>query len=188
MNICVPVTEDKGLDSPISAHFGSAPLFVVCDTDSGAVRALSNRNAAHEHGMCQPLLSLQGEQIDGIVVGGIGMGALSKLQASGIRVFLTGPGTVAEAVAVYRAGRCRGDSATAWGIMARVTAGRLRRARGLTDRLRPHRRETPTAPAGRSSAGGRSGGLVEEAAEGGPARCRSMNIRRRLTFHARASR
>ena len=104
MNICVPVTEDKGLDSPISAHFGSAPLFVVCDTDSGAVRALSNRNAAHEHGMCQPLLSLQGEQIDGIVVGGIGMGALSKLQASGIRVFLTGPGTVAEAVAAYRAG------------------------------------------------------------------------------------
>ena len=104
MNICVPVTEDKGMASPISLHFGSAPLFVVCDTDSGTVRSLANRNHEHAHGMCQPLLSLEGERIDGIVVGGIGMGALSKLQAAGIRVFLCGEGTVGDAVSAYRAG------------------------------------------------------------------------------------
>ncbi|MBI5489622.1 MAG: NifB/NifX family molybdenum-iron cluster-binding protein [Deltaproteobacteria bacterium] len=107
MNICVPVTEDKGLESPISEHFGSAPLFVVCDTEGGTVRALTNRNQVHAHGMCQPLLSLQGEQIDGIVVGGIGMGAMMKFQAAGIRVFLTGPGTVGEAVSAWRAGTLR---------------------------------------------------------------------------------
>ena len=104
MNICVPVKEDKGLQSPISLHFGSASLFVVFDTESGAVRALANRNHEHAHGMCQPLLSLEGEKIDGIVVGGIGMGALSKLQAAGIRVFLCGEGTVSDAVDAYRAG------------------------------------------------------------------------------------
>jgi predicted Fe-Mo cluster-binding NifX family protein len=107
MNICVPVTEDKGLQSPISLHFGSAPLFVVFDTDSGTVRPLPNRNQHHAHGMCQPLLSLEGQEIDGIVVGGIGMGALSRLQAAGIRVFLCGEGTVQDAVNAYRAGALR---------------------------------------------------------------------------------
>ena len=79
MNICIPVTEDNGTASPVSRHFGSAPLFLIVDTDSGACRAVPNRNQHHSHGMCMPLASLAGERIDGMVVGGIGMGALSKL-------------------------------------------------------------------------------------------------------------
>ena len=42
-------------------------------------RAIPNRNEHHAHGMCQPLVAIQGEDIGGIVVGGIGMGALNKL-------------------------------------------------------------------------------------------------------------
>jgi len=104
MNICIPVTEDKGTASPVSPHFGSAPMFMIVDTDSGACRAVPNRNAHHSHGMCMPLASLAGESIEGMVVGGIGMGALAKLGAAGIRVFRSEHATVDETVAAFRAG------------------------------------------------------------------------------------
>ena len=104
MNICIPVTEDNGAASPVSPHFGSAPLFMIVDTDSGACRAVPNRNTHHGHGMCTPLASLAGESIDGMVVGGIGMGALAKLGAAGVRVFRSEHATVEDTVAAFRAG------------------------------------------------------------------------------------
>ncbi len=104
MNLCLPITRNLGLKSPVSAHFGSAPLFLVVDTESGRCREIPNRNQHHAHGMCQPLESLAGERFDGIVVGGIGQGALGKLRAAGIRVFLANAFTVEEAVAALTSG------------------------------------------------------------------------------------
>ncbi len=104
MNLCLPVTGNLGLKSPVSAHFGSAPLFLVVDTESGQCREIPNRNQHHAHGMCQPLESLAGERFDGIVVGGIGQGALAKLRAKGVRVFLANAGTVGDAVAAFTSG------------------------------------------------------------------------------------
>jgi len=107
MNICIPVNEDKGIQSEVCAHFGSAPAFMIVDIDSGSCRAVANHNQHHGHGMCMPLQSLQGEKIDGMVVGGIGMGALNKLNAAGIRVYISDHGTVAETLAAFKAGALR---------------------------------------------------------------------------------
>ena len=107
MNICIPVTDDKGLESRVNAHFGSAPIFLVVDTENGACRAISNRNLNHGHGMCQPLLSLAGERVDGMVVGGIGMGALGKLQAANIQVYLSEHPTAAATVEAFKAGKLK---------------------------------------------------------------------------------
>ena len=104
MKICIPVEVDKGLQSAVCAHFGSAPAFMLVDTDTEACRAIVNGNQHHGHGMCMPLQSLQGEEIDGMVVGGIGMGALNKLTAAGIQVYLAQHATVDEVVAAYKAG------------------------------------------------------------------------------------
>ena len=82
MNICIPITRDNGIQSPVSLHFGSAPIFMVVDTESGDCRAITNRNLHHDHGMCQPLAQLAGERLDAMVVGGIGMGAFGKLKAA----------------------------------------------------------------------------------------------------------
>ncbi len=87
MNICIPVTADRGLESPVSGHFGSAPIYMLVDVETREARALSNTRAVHEHGACRPLDALAGHEIDAIVVGGIGAGALMKLQGAGIRVF-----------------------------------------------------------------------------------------------------
>lgn len=104
MNICIPVDEPQGLESPVCAHFGSAPAFMIVDTDSGRCRAIPNNNQHHGHGMCMPLSLLAGEAIDGMVVGGIGMGALNKLNAANIDVYLAEHATVGEIVAAFKAG------------------------------------------------------------------------------------
>jgi predicted Fe-Mo cluster-binding NifX family protein len=107
MNIRIPVNEDQGLRSPVCGHFGSAPFFMIVDTDTGTCRAIANTNQHHGHGMCTPLAALSGESIDGMVVGGIGGGALNKLVAAGIRVFLSEQSTVEETVTAYKAGTLR---------------------------------------------------------------------------------
>jgi predicted Fe-Mo cluster-binding NifX family protein len=104
MQICIPVVEDRGLDSRVSAHFGSAPGFMIVDTESGNCRLIGNGNQHHAHGMCQPLAALAGEPVEGIVVGGIGMGALMKLQAAGITVYRALHPTVGETLAAFAAG------------------------------------------------------------------------------------
>ena len=107
MQLCVPVLDDQGLDSRVCAHFGSAPAFMIVDTESGACRTIVNNNAHHAHGMCQPLAALAGEAVDGIIVGGIGMGALMKLQAAGIAVYRAVHPTVGETIAAFKEGSLR---------------------------------------------------------------------------------
>lgn len=104
MNICIPVESDAGLQSSVNAHFGSAPVFLIVDTDTGDTRAVGNRNRVHSHGMCQPLAALAGQAVDAVVVGGIGVGALNKFRAANIQVYLSQYRTVQETVDAYKAG------------------------------------------------------------------------------------
>lgn len=87
MKVCIPVQENKGLESIPYNHFGSAPIFLICDSESNEIKAVSNGDLNHEHGMCQPLKALAGEAVDVILVGGIGAGALSKLNSRGIKAY-----------------------------------------------------------------------------------------------------
>lgn len=107
MNICIPITSDNGIQSPVSLHFGSAPIFMVVDTENGSCRAITNRNLHHDHGMCRPLSQLAGERLDAMVVGGIGMGAFGKLKAANIRVYHSTYLTVEETVAAFKNGTLR---------------------------------------------------------------------------------
>ena len=98
MKICFPTMNLEGLESKVYEHFGSAPGFVIVDTETHAVEEISNRDQHHEHGMCQPLKALGGREVDAVAVGGIGMGALMKLKAQGVRVYRVTVGTVGENV------------------------------------------------------------------------------------------
>jgi len=105
MNICIPVESDAGLQSSVNAHFGSAPVFLIVDTNTMDVRAVANKNRVHAHGMCQPLAALAGQAVDAVVVGGIGVGALNKFRAADIHVYLSQFPTVRETVDAFNAGR-----------------------------------------------------------------------------------
>jgi len=104
MRIAFPVSEDKGMDSPVHGHFGSAPHFVVVDSDTRTLAALPNRDMEHEHGACRPLEAL-GTPVDAVVAGGIGGGALAGLRAAGIKVYRGIEGTVQENMEMVAAGR-----------------------------------------------------------------------------------
>jgi predicted Fe-Mo cluster-binding NifX family protein len=104
MKIAFPVQEDRGLESPVFGHFGSAPHFVVLDDATGALEAIGNNDAHHAHGQCQPIKALGGTTVDLVVVGGIGGGALMKLQGLGVRVFRAVEGTVQDNLNLLQSG------------------------------------------------------------------------------------
>jgi predicted Fe-Mo cluster-binding NifX family protein len=106
MRICIPTHEDNGLSSTVCEHFGSAPWYVIVDSDTGASRAIANAgHPARSHGACTPLAALRGQAIDALVVGGIGAGALARLDEAGIAVYRADAATVAQLVRRCEAGQ-----------------------------------------------------------------------------------
>jgi len=87
MKICFPVLKADGIESEVHGHFGSAPQFVLVDTDTNSVTTITNKDDHHVHGTCNPLKALNNHRVDALVVSGIGAGALSRLNQSGVKVF-----------------------------------------------------------------------------------------------------
>lgn len=102
MKVCFPVKSNEGLKSIPYNHFGTAPLFVICDTETEEVKALNNGDLGHEHGKCQPIKALSGEVVDAVIVGGIGAGAITKLNSMGIKVYKSIEGNVHENLDAYK--------------------------------------------------------------------------------------
>lgn len=101
MRVCFPVQQDEGIDSKVYNHFGSAPLFVVVDTETNVAGTIKNRDQRHAHGACNPIQALDNQKIDAVVVGGIGAGALGKLNQSGIKVYRAQLQTIKENIALF---------------------------------------------------------------------------------------
>jgi len=104
MKVCFPVEIDKGLESDIFGHFGSAPGFVVYDTEAKEIDFINNKDISHEHGACNPATALSGKKVDAIVVGGIGQGAIMRLAQSGINVFRAKTGVVHDDIKSFLSG------------------------------------------------------------------------------------
>jgi predicted Fe-Mo cluster-binding NifX family protein len=94
MKICFPTETLEGMESKVFGHFGSAPGFVIVDVETKGVEEIKNGDLHHAQGGCQPLKALGGRAVDAVAVGGIGRGALMKLQAQGVRVYHAVEGTV----------------------------------------------------------------------------------------------
>ncbi len=104
MKICIPTLGTNGLQEKLSPHFGSAPTFTLVNLDNMQVEVLVNNNEHHEHGQCHPLAALSGRDVEAVVCGGMGRGAVAGLKAGGVKAFLSTEGTVGEIIAAYKAG------------------------------------------------------------------------------------
>lgn len=102
MKVGFPVERDEGMESKVYGHFGSAPAFVVVDTEKNEVRTIQNQDLHHVHGACNPIQALNGQMLDSLVVGGIGSGALMKLNALGIKVYEAGAQKVNENLKLFK--------------------------------------------------------------------------------------
>lgn len=60
MKVCFPVQKDEGVESQVYNHFGSAPAFIVVDTEGKGVQRVDNRDLHHAHGACNPIMALDG--------------------------------------------------------------------------------------------------------------------------------
>jgi len=96
----------RELSSPMDPRFGRARYFIIVDTDT-------NESAAHDN--AQNLNAPQGAGIQAgetvarlnahaVISGHVGPKAFRMLNAAGIKIYLSGAGTVAEAVRRFKAG------------------------------------------------------------------------------------
>ncbi len=100
MKVGFAVQGNEGVESKVYDHFGSAPAFIIVDTEGKDVLTVNNRDLHHVHGACNPIMALDGKSVDAMVVGGIGGGALVKLNALGIKVYGAGASTVKKNLAL----------------------------------------------------------------------------------------
>ncbi|CAG1772877.1 hypothetical protein BAC2_03173 [uncultured bacterium] len=105
MKVGFAVQADEGLESRVFNHFGSAPLFIVVDAATAEITTVDNKDLNHAHGACNPIKALDGQRVDAMVVGGIGAGALSKLNAMGIKVYGSAAATVKENLSLLNANK-----------------------------------------------------------------------------------
>jgi predicted Fe-Mo cluster-binding NifX family protein len=98
MRICFPAETDEGLKAALYGHFGSAPYFIMADTDTDLVEVRDNRGRVHAHGACHPVVALEGLGVQAVVCGGMGLRALERLEESGIEVYRSAATTVEEAL------------------------------------------------------------------------------------------
>ncbi|MDD6794541.1 MAG: NifB/NifX family molybdenum-iron cluster-binding protein [Clostridiaceae bacterium] len=102
MKVCFPVKSNEGLKSVPYGHFGSAPLFVIYNLETKEVMPINNGDLNHEHGKCQPIKALCNADVDAVIVGGIGQGAIMKLNSMGVKVYEAIEGTLEENISAYK--------------------------------------------------------------------------------------
>jgi len=107
MKVGFAVEANEGIESKVYGHFGSAPVFLIVEKGTDTVSAVHNRDTHHEHGACNPIKALDGNRVDAMVVGGIGAGALRKLNAMGIRVFGAAAPSVKENLSLLNENKLR---------------------------------------------------------------------------------
>jgi predicted Fe-Mo cluster-binding NifX family protein len=105
MKVCFAVEKDEGINSAVYGHFGSAPVFVMVDTETESVAKVNNRDLNHVHGACNPIQAIGGQAVDAVVVGGIGAGAINGLNARGIKVYASLAETVRENMDLLKRGK-----------------------------------------------------------------------------------
>jgi predicted Fe-Mo cluster-binding NifX family protein len=101
MKLCFPTTGEKGLSESVHNHFGSAKYFTIYNTETNSVTVVKNGNEHHQHGQCNPLSQIAQYNIDAVLTNGMGRGAVQKLNAGGVKVYLVKGNTVAKAIANF---------------------------------------------------------------------------------------
>ena len=96
MKIAFPISEDKGLDSPLNAHFGTAKHFLVVDTENRAVTPLDNQKLKEGGSSCKTGVFGKDSGINAVVTQCIGDGSLRNLNNDEITVYAAQGDTVAE--------------------------------------------------------------------------------------------
>ncbi len=87
MKIAFPVKEDRGLESIIDEHFGSARNFLIVDLETRKFTFTPNRKHTGEGDSCKTGIFAKQQKINAVVTRCMGDGARRNLTLSNIMVF-----------------------------------------------------------------------------------------------------
>ena len=87
--IAVPSNEKGGLDGLRAGHFGHCDVFTIIDVKDGKIESVSTiQNQEHVQGGCMvPVNLLAQNNVNALIVGGIGMRPLMGFNQVGINVY-----------------------------------------------------------------------------------------------------
>jgi len=87
--IAVPSIENGGLDGVRAGHFGQCDVFTLIDVKDGNIETVSTlQNQEHVQGGCMvPVNLLAQNNVNALIVGGIGMRPLMGFNQVGIAVY-----------------------------------------------------------------------------------------------------
>ena len=104
MKICVTST-GKDLNAGVDQRFGRCQYFLIVDTETMEVKAISNESALSSGGAgIQAAQIVTKEDVSSVITGNIGPNAFQILQAAGIKVFTGAEGTIKNAIECYKKG------------------------------------------------------------------------------------
>ena len=109
MRAAIPSDKPGGLEAKVSPHFGRCDVFTLVEIENKKVKKveIKENEGAHFGLGPTPAQILASMGVDAIVVRGIGPKALSLLEQSAIRVYMTSAPTVREAVQELIEGRAK---------------------------------------------------------------------------------
>jgi predicted Fe-Mo cluster-binding NifX family protein len=84
MKVCFPIQNNEGIESLVYKHFGSAPEFLIVNTELQTAQLLNDLDPQQVH---RAVIVIGGLDIDAVVVNKMGSKALTKLNAGGIKVY-----------------------------------------------------------------------------------------------------
>ena len=87
MNIAFPIDADDGLNSKISANFGSVREYLVVNLETKAFENTKNQKYAAESATCKSGKFDPALPIDAVITKCIGNGSLRDMNTSGIKVY-----------------------------------------------------------------------------------------------------
>jgi len=102
--IVIPVSDEKGLDSVLSQHFGRAPFYAIIDLDEkGKIIGQGTIANTSEHfgGVGLPPDRIMQLKPKALVTYGLGSKALQMFQAGGVAVLRTEAESVKQVVDAY---------------------------------------------------------------------------------------
>ncbi len=96
MRVAIPCSDDRGLDSHVSQHFGRARYFLIADIDDGIrnVRVVELPFENHMPGDIPRFLQSLG--VDVVITYGLGMKAMGFFESMGIKVISGAMGRVGD--------------------------------------------------------------------------------------------
>jgi predicted Fe-Mo cluster-binding NifX family protein len=104
--VAVPISEDRGLLSPVFPDFASAPMFLLVDSATLAFRSIPNTAQRRKERGCDPCAALEDTIVDLLIVERITRDTIDQLASRGVTTVQYGArGTAANALAALMGGR-----------------------------------------------------------------------------------